>query len=123
MLRPVKRSGARRYYRPEDIALLERINRLVHTEGYTLRGARQLLEAEARHTRHGAQPRARHAGRQPNPPVPTDVEAAPLATSPSVTAPIATAGQSASAPTLPPLDVANRLRAIRSTLADALRAS
>jgi DNA-binding transcriptional MerR regulator len=44
MLRPVKRSGGRRYYRPEDVALLVDINRLVHAQGYTLRGARQYLE-------------------------------------------------------------------------------
>lgn len=45
MLRPVKRHGGRRYYRPEDIALVETIDRLVHHEGYTLRGARQWLES------------------------------------------------------------------------------
>lgn len=44
MLNPVKRSGGRRYYRPEDVALLATIDRLVHREGYTLRGARQVLE-------------------------------------------------------------------------------
>ena len=44
MLRPVKRSGGRRYYRPEDMALLEEIHRLVHQQGYTLRGARKALE-------------------------------------------------------------------------------
>ncbi|MFA7585374.1 MAG: MerR family transcriptional regulator [Novosphingobium sp.] len=43
MLRPVKRSGGRRYYRPEDVRLLQAIDRLVHHEGYTLRGARQAL--------------------------------------------------------------------------------
>lgn len=45
MLRPIKRSGGRRYYRPEDVALVQQIDRLVHREGYTLRGARQALEA------------------------------------------------------------------------------
>lgn len=40
MLRPLKRGGGRRYYRPEDVALLATIDRLVHREGYTLRGAR-----------------------------------------------------------------------------------
>lgn len=44
MLRPLKRSGGRRYYRPEDVALIQRIDHLVHAEGYTLRGARVLLE-------------------------------------------------------------------------------
>jgi DNA-binding transcriptional MerR regulator len=39
-LRPLKRGGGRRYYRPEDVALIATIDRLVHREGYTLRGAR-----------------------------------------------------------------------------------
>jgi DNA-binding transcriptional MerR regulator len=43
MLEPVKRSGGRRYYRPEDIALIATIDRLVHREGYTLRGARKAI--------------------------------------------------------------------------------
>lgn len=43
-LNPVKRSGSRRYYRPEDIALIERIDRLVHHEGYTLRGAAKVID-------------------------------------------------------------------------------
>ncbi len=45
MLRPVKRSGGRRYYRPQDIQLIARIDTLVHREGYTLRGARQAIES------------------------------------------------------------------------------
>jgi DNA-binding transcriptional MerR regulator len=47
MLKPLKRSGGRRYYRPDDVALVERIDRLVHREGYTLRGARLALEAKS----------------------------------------------------------------------------
>lgn len=43
MLKPLKRSGGRRYYRPEDIALVETIDRLVHKQGYTLKGARMAL--------------------------------------------------------------------------------
>jgi DNA-binding transcriptional MerR regulator len=42
-LQPLKRSGGRRYYRPEDIALVQTIDRLVHQEGYTLKGARMAL--------------------------------------------------------------------------------
>jgi DNA-binding transcriptional MerR regulator len=45
-LSPVKRSGNRRYYRPEDIALIAEIDRLVHREGFTLRGARLALEGD-----------------------------------------------------------------------------
>jgi DNA-binding transcriptional MerR regulator len=44
-LKPVKRSGGRRYYRPDDIALIATIDRLVHHEGYTLRGARQAIKS------------------------------------------------------------------------------
>ena len=44
MLRPLKRSGGRRYYRPEDVALVETIDRLISREGYTLKGARQAIE-------------------------------------------------------------------------------
>ena len=44
MLKPVKRSGGRRYYRPEDIDLIATIDRLVHREGYTLRGARLAIQ-------------------------------------------------------------------------------
>jgi DNA-binding transcriptional MerR regulator len=46
MLKPIKRSGGRRYYRPEDIAVIATIDRLVHREGYTLRGARQAIAAK-----------------------------------------------------------------------------
>jgi DNA-binding transcriptional MerR regulator len=44
MLKPLKRSGGRRYYRSEDVALVERIDRLVHREGFTLKGARKALQ-------------------------------------------------------------------------------
>lgn len=44
MLRPVKRSGGRRYYRPKDVRTIVAIHRLVNAEGYTLRGARSVLE-------------------------------------------------------------------------------
>jgi len=47
MLRPLKRSGGRRYYRAEDVALVERIDRLVHREGYTLRGAKLALTGKS----------------------------------------------------------------------------
>lgn len=46
MLRPLTRAGGRRYYRPEDIVLVARIDQLLHREGYTIRGARQALSAK-----------------------------------------------------------------------------
>lgn len=42
-LRPMKRAGGRRYYRPEDILLLTRIRDLLYSEGYTIRGVQKLL--------------------------------------------------------------------------------
>lgn len=47
-LRPVTRAGNRRYYRPADVVLIERIQRLLGTEGYTVKGVQKLLAAEAR---------------------------------------------------------------------------
>lgn len=46
-LKPLKRSGGRRYYRPGDVALVEAIDRLVHREGYTLKGAKKALRDKA----------------------------------------------------------------------------
>ena len=45
LLSPLKRSGGRRYYRPEDVAMVERIDQLVNREGYTLKGAEAVLRA------------------------------------------------------------------------------
>jgi DNA-binding transcriptional MerR regulator len=42
-LRPLQRSGNRRYYRPADVALAHRIHRLLNEDGYTVRGVQQLL--------------------------------------------------------------------------------
>ncbi len=42
-VKPLKRGGGRRYYRPEDIALLRRIRDLLYTEGYTIRGVQRLF--------------------------------------------------------------------------------
>jgi DNA-binding transcriptional MerR regulator len=42
-LKPLKRGGGRRYYRPEDIALLRRIADLLYTQGYTIKGVQRLL--------------------------------------------------------------------------------
>ncbi|MBI1301603.1 MAG: MerR family transcriptional regulator, partial [Alphaproteobacteria bacterium] len=38
-VKPLKRGGGRRYYRPEDIDLLEAIHTLLYVEGYTIKGA------------------------------------------------------------------------------------
>ncbi len=43
MLQPLKRAGGRRHYRPDDVALLITIHRLLGQEGYTIKGARKYL--------------------------------------------------------------------------------
>ena len=45
-LRPVQRAGGRRHYRPEDVALVRRIHALLERDGFTMRGAQQLLADE-----------------------------------------------------------------------------
>lgn len=45
-LRPLQRAGGRRYYRPDDVALVRRIDSLLSREGYSIRGVQRLLEAE-----------------------------------------------------------------------------
>ena len=42
-IRPMKRGGGRRYYRPEDLALLRGICHLLHAEGYTIKGVQKIL--------------------------------------------------------------------------------
>jgi DNA-binding transcriptional MerR regulator len=42
-LRPMQRAGNRRYYRPADVELARRINRLLNEEGYTVRGVQKVL--------------------------------------------------------------------------------
>ncbi len=42
-VKPLKRGGGRRYYRPDDIALLRRVSDLLYTQGYTIKGVQRLL--------------------------------------------------------------------------------
>jgi DNA-binding transcriptional MerR regulator len=42
-VRPLKRGGGRRYYRPEDVELLRHIRDLLYTDGYTIKGVQRLL--------------------------------------------------------------------------------
>jgi DNA-binding transcriptional MerR regulator len=45
-LRPLQRAGNRRYYRPADVELVRRINRLLNQEGYTIRGVQKVLASK-----------------------------------------------------------------------------
>lgn len=95
-LQPLKRSGGRRLYRAEDVAMVETIDRLVNREGYTLKGARKAIASGKAVPTSGSE----------------DIDnllspaAALLATTP--------------APSGPPPHVVGELRAIRDRLAAAL---
>lgn len=69
-LRPLTRAGGRRYYRPEDIALITEIHRLLHKEGFTIKGARQALR--------GKKGAAVASASEPAPEAPAEQSAAPL---------------------------------------------
>jgi DNA-binding transcriptional MerR regulator len=72
MLRPLTRAGGRRYYRPEDVALITEIDRLLHKEGFTIKGARQALR--------GKKGAVAPAAPAPVPTMSDDQSAAPLLT-------------------------------------------
>ncbi len=46
-LRPLTRAGNRRYYRPEDVALVRRIDAALNRDGYTIKGVQKLLAGKA----------------------------------------------------------------------------
>ena len=54
-IRPMKRAGGRRFYRPSDIAVLRGVRRLLHDEGYTIKGVQRMLREGGREE-HGELP-------------------------------------------------------------------
>ena len=71
-LKPLKRGGGRRYYRPEDICLLRRIRQCLYHDGYTIRGVQKLLSESGREAGSGAAEPARDAREKP-PKTPSDL--------------------------------------------------
>ena len=70
-IKPMKRGGGRRYYRPEDLLLLSGIRTLLHSEGYTIKGVQKILREKgvdavkaagqnARRDNELSAPKARH---------------------------------------------------------------
>lgn len=47
-IKPLKRGGGRRYYRPEDVAVLQKIHHLLYGEGYTIKGVQKLLKGQGK---------------------------------------------------------------------------
>jgi DNA-binding transcriptional MerR regulator len=99
-LNPLKRAGGRRYYRPDDIALIERIDALVNEAGYTLKGAKAALRGERKLLSE------------------TDGSHPSAATAPSAS--LSSTASSSAAQV--PADLLPKLKAIRADLASALKA-
>ncbi|WP_408740781.1 MerR family transcriptional regulator [Acetobacter sp. LMG 32666] len=60
-VRPLKRGGGRRYYRPDDLVLLSRIADLLYTQGYTVKGVQRLLQEGQAEQESPLQPEAHAA--------------------------------------------------------------
>jgi DNA-binding transcriptional MerR regulator len=77
-IKPMKRGGGRRYYRPNDLDLLRGIRHLLYSEGYTIRGVQRLLrEQGARFVQSVWQPGAPRLAPQPaDDEVPTETDEA-----------------------------------------------
>ena len=111
-VRPLKRGGGRRYYRPEDVELLRQIRALLYEEGYTIKGAQKLLRARrATRPATGAARAATTVG-------------APPPEQPPAAAPIRRAATAApAAPATPardpePSDLGGELRALKAELVE-----
>ncbi len=83
-IKPLKRAGGRRYYRPEDVELLRRIRELLYKHGYTIKGVQRLLKD------HGL---AEMPPPAPPAPMPAPIVAKPVAAPAPVPAPAAPAAQ------------------------------
>jgi resuscitation-promoting factor RpfA len=91
-IRPVKRAGGRRYYRPSDISLLTGIKRLLHDEGMTIRGVQKILREQGVRHVSGLADDADHDGADGDAPftdqvddavVPPKAEPTPIRAAPS----------------------------------------
>ena len=65
-IRPLKRAGGRRYYRPDDIERLRLIKRLLYEEGYTIKGVQKLFKEQGVQALSAAAAAAPSADRPPN---------------------------------------------------------
>jgi DNA-binding transcriptional MerR regulator len=99
-VKPLKRGGGRRYYRPEDVALLSEIRALLYEDGYTIRGVQKLF---------------REGGVRPREEGEAVAEAAPVAAEPAAPEPAAPAEHHAGDHQLE--NVIDELAALRDRLA------
>ncbi len=76
-IKPLKRGGGRRYYRPEDVALLKRIHHLLYSEGYTIKGVQKLLKGQGKQQIAAQQPVASNTATPGTVTTPPPVQADP----------------------------------------------
>ncbi|PPQ37055.1 MerR HTH family regulatory protein [Rhodoblastus acidophilus] len=89
-IRPVKRAGGRRYYRPEDIALVAAIRVLLYSEGYTIKGVQRILKEQGVRAVMAASGGARGVApirSEPEAPAPLPARMAPVVLSSAPAAP------------------------------------
>jgi len=130
-VRPLKRGGGRRYYRPEDVLLLRRVADLLYTQGYTIKGVQRLLRegggalhenippASPEERQAAEMERVQAAAEKPEPPLLSrQIEpAAPVATPIPVQAPIPPPP-----PALPVADIPHLVERKHDAETDRLRA-
>ena len=80
-VKPLKRGGGRRYYRPEDVVLLKKIHHLLYTEGYTIKGVQKLLKGQGKQQIVAGEIAAEAAPAANQPGAPRTEEGAPIAAS------------------------------------------
>jgi DNA-binding transcriptional MerR regulator len=114
-IKPLKRGGGRRYYRPDDVELLRAIKQLLYGEGYTIKGVQKLLREQ------GGAALARSAAREPpDEAAVRGVENTPPGADVSRPRPDASRGRAEPtlAPPTPPAEPALDLAALRAIHAD-----
>lgn len=84
-IRPLKRGGGRRYYRPEDVELLRRIRQLLYRDGYTIKGVQRLLRDRSGDLSGEVEPAATEA--PASPPAPARAQPAPAPAAPKAAKP------------------------------------
>ena len=95
-IKPMKRGGGRRYYRPDDVDLLRAIKRLLYDEGYTIKGVQKMLREQG-------------AGSLARSEAPEIAEPAPVAAAPMRIEPVLRRAEPAAANDAPPLITAPKV--------------
>ncbi len=121
-IRPLKRAGGRRYYRPDDVERLRLIKRLLYDEGYTIKGVQKLFKEQGVQalTSGSFEPRLSYAAAEPTLDDPAGKGLAPDGRALHAGAAPIPEAPSVEADARPPVDIAT-LRALLAEIAEAAR--